>query len=115
RGTVEWLPADKRTTAVVVPRNYGEAGSPGWERLRSSVFSGHNACGAWVAPDEGDRTVVVIGRPDPGANFADCQATAMITNNAGADNEERGRPIWICSRPRGGGAEQWSRLVHLDA
>jgi hypothetical protein len=115
RATVESLPADKGTTAVVFTRNYGEAGALEWYRLGRPVFSGHNAFGDWGPPAEGARPVVVIGLTDPGANFADCQATAMINNNAGADNEERGRPIWICSGPQGGWAAQWSRLVHLDA
>jgi hypothetical protein len=39
----------------------------------------------------------------------------MINNDADADNEERGQPIWICSAPRGGWGVQWPRLVHLDA
>jgi hypothetical protein len=39
----------------------------------------------------------------------------MISNAADADNEERGRQIWICAGPQGGWAQQWPRLVHLDA
>jgi hypothetical protein len=115
RATVESLPADERTTAVVFTRNYGEAGALEWYGLGRPVFSGHNAFGDWGPPPEGARPVIVIGLTDPGANFADCQVAAMINNNAGADNEERGRPIWICSGSQGGWAAQWSRLVHLDA
>jgi Dolichyl-phosphate-mannose-protein mannosyltransferase len=115
RATVESLPADERTTAVVFTRNYGEAGALDWYGLGRPVFSGHNAYGDWGPPPEGARPVIVIGLTDPGANFADCRITAMINNNAGADNEERGRPIWICSGPQGGWDAQWSRLVHLDA
>jgi hypothetical protein len=115
RGTVESLPADERDTAVVFTRNYGEAGALEWYGLGRPVFSGHNAFGAWGPPPENARPVIVIGLTDPGANFADCRVAAMINNDAGADNEERGRPIWICAAPQGGWAEQWSRLVHLDA
>jgi hypothetical protein len=115
RRTVESLPADERDTAVVFTRNYGEAGALEWYRLGIPVFSGHNAFGAWGPPPEEAHPVMVIGLTDPGANFADCRVAAMINNDAGADNEERGRPIWICAAPQGGWAEQWSRLVHLDA
>jgi hypothetical protein len=116
RGTVESLPADEeRDSAVVFTRNYGEAGALEWYGLGRPVFSGHNAFGAWGPPPEDARPVMAIGLTDPGANFADCRLAAMINNDAGADNEERGRPIWICAAPQGGWAEQWSRLVHLDA
>jgi hypothetical protein len=115
RATVESLPANEQTTAVVFTRNYGEAGALEWYGLGRPVFSGHNAFGDWGPPPEGARPVIVIGLTDPAANFTDCHITAMINNNAGADNEERGRPIWVCSGPQGGWAAQWSRLVHLDA
>ena len=115
RATVDSLPADQRTTAVVFTRNYGEAGALDWYGLGRPVFSGHNAFGDWGPPPEGARPVIVVGLPDPTANFTDCQVAAMINNDAHADNEERGRPIWVCSAPQGGWAEQWPRLVHLDA
>jgi hypothetical protein len=115
RATVDSLPVDQRTTAVVFTRNYGEAGALDWYGLGRPVFSGHNAFAGWGPPPESARPVIVIGLADPAANFTDCQTAAMITNDANADNEERGRPIWVCSAPRGGWAEQWPRLVHLDA
>jgi len=59
--------------------------------------------------------VIVIGLPDPATIFADCRAAAVIDNEAGADNEERGRQIWVCAAPHGGWAQQWPRLTHLDA
>jgi hypothetical protein len=115
RAAVDSLPADQRTTAVVFTRNYGEAGALDWYGLGRPVFSGHNAFGDWGPPPEGARPVIVVGLSDPAANFTDCHVAAMINNDAHADNEERGRPIWVCSAPQGGWAEQWPRLVHLDA
>jgi Dolichyl-phosphate-mannose-protein mannosyltransferase len=115
RAAVDSLPADQRTTAVVFTRNYGEAGALDWYGLGRPVFSGHNAFGDWGPPPEGARPVIVVGLSDPAANFTDCHVTALINNDEHADNEERGRPIWVCSAPQGGWAEQWPRLVHLDA
>ena len=115
RATVDSLPADQRANAVVFTRNYGEAGALDWYGLGRPVFSGHNAFGDWGPPPEGARPVIVVGFADPAANFTDCQVAAMINNDAHADNEERGQPVWICSAPQGGWAEQWPRLVHLDA
>ena len=115
RATVDSLPADQRTRAVVFTRNYGEAGALDWYGLGRPTFSGHNAFGDWGPPSEGAGPVIVVGLADPTANFADCRVAAMINNDADADNEERGQPIWICSAPQGGWAVQWPRLVHLDA
>ena len=115
RATVDSLPAAQRTRAVVFTRNYGEAGALDWYGLGRPTFSGHNAFGDWGPPSEGAGPVIVVGLADPTANFADCRVAAMINNDADADNEERGQPIWICSAPQGGWAVQWPRLVHLDA
>jgi hypothetical protein len=115
RATVDRLPVDQRATAVVFTRNYGEAGALDWYGLGRPVFSGHNAFADWGPPPEGARPVIVVGLADPAATFTDCHVAAMINNDADADNEERGRPIWVCSAPHGGWAEQWPRLVHLDA
>jgi Dolichyl-phosphate-mannose-protein mannosyltransferase len=115
RATLDSLPADEQTSAVVFTRNYGEAGALDWYGLGRPVFSGHNAYADWGPPPEGARPVIVVGVADPAANFTDCHIAAMINNDADADNEERGRPIWVCSAPQGGWTEQWPRLVHLDA
>jgi hypothetical protein len=115
QATVDSLPADQRTTAVVFTRNYGEAGALDWYGLGRPVFSGHNGFGDWGPPPEGARPVIVVGLADPAANFSDCHVAAMINNNAHADNEERGLPIWVCSAPHGDWGEQWPQLVHLDA
>jgi hypothetical protein len=100
---------------VVFTRNYGEAGALEWYNLGRPVYSGHNAFGAWGPPPEGARPVIIIGPDDPATNFTDCHIVAMINNAANADNEERGRPVWVCSAPQGGWAEQWPLLTHLDA
>jgi Dolichyl-phosphate-mannose-protein mannosyltransferase len=115
RATIDSLPADQRTSAVVFTRNYGEAGALEWYGLGRPVFSGHNAYADWGPPPEGARPVVVVGLADPAASFTDCHIAATINNDADAENEERGRPIWVCAAPQGGWAEQWPRLIHLDA
>jgi hypothetical protein len=114
RATLDSLPADERATAVVFTRNYGQAGALEWYGVQP-VFSGHNAFAAWGPPPEGAVPVIVIGLNDPAANFTDCRAAGVIDNAADADNEERGRQIWICAGPQGGWVQQWPRLAHLDA
>ena len=113
--TLDSLPTDQRARAVVFTLNYGEGGALEWYGFPSPVFSGHNAFAEWGAPPEGARPVIVIGFDDPASSFVDCQAAAVIDNNADADNEERGRKIWVCDGPQGSWAKQWPRLAHLDA
>jgi 4-amino-4-deoxy-L-arabinose transferase-like glycosyltransferase len=115
RATLDSLPADQRATAVVFTRNYGEAGALEWYGLDRPVFSGHNAFAAWGPPPQGASPVIVIGLTDPATSFSDCRVAAVINNNADAENEERGRQIWVCAGPQGGWAQQWTRLAHLDA
>ena len=115
RATLDSLPADQRASAVVFTQNYGEAGALEWYGFPRPVYSGHNAFAAWGPPSEGSTPVIVIGLQNPAANFTDCHAAAVINNNAGADNEERGRQVWVCAAPQGGWVQQWPRLAHLDA
>ena len=115
RATLDSLPTDQRAGAVVFTRNYGEAGALEWYGFPSPVFSGHNAFAAWGPPAGGAGPVIVIGFDDPAISFTNCQAAAVIDNNAMADNDERGRKIWICDGPQGGWTQQWPRLAHLDA
>jgi 4-amino-4-deoxy-L-arabinose transferase-like glycosyltransferase len=115
RATLDSLPADQRASAVVFTRNYGEAGALEWYGFERPVFSGHNAFAAWGPPPPGAAPVIVIGLEDPFASFTDCQAAAVINNEVGADNEERGRSIWVCAAPQGDWLQQWPRLAHLDA
>jgi Dolichyl-phosphate-mannose-protein mannosyltransferase len=115
RATLDSLPADQRSRAVVFTRNYGEAGALEWYGFQRPVFSGHNAFAAWGPPPEGAGPVIVIGLADPSTSFTDCRAAAVIDNKVDADNEERGRQIWVCAAPQGGWAQQWPRLAHLDA
>lgn len=115
RAVLDSLPADQQASAVAFTRNYGEASALEWYGFPRPVVSGHNAFGAWGPPSEGSTPVIVIGLEDPGTSFTDCHSAAVINNDAGADNEERGRHIWVCAAPQGGWVQQWPRLTHLDA
>lgn len=115
RATLRRLPAAERSRAVVLARNYGEAGALEWYAVGRPVYSGHNGWGLWGLPVATDAPVVVVGRPHPQDAFVGCHRGASITNREGADNEELGAPVWVCARPRGSWARQWPGLRHLDA
>jgi 4-amino-4-deoxy-L-arabinose transferase-like glycosyltransferase len=115
RSTLDALPAEQRRTAVVFAANYGEAGALEWYDVGHPVYSGHNGWVDWGPPPGGEGAVVVVGYDRPAADFVDCRRTARIRNGEGADNEERGRAVWVCARPRRSWSAQWSDLSHLDA
>ena len=115
RGTVSGLPADQRRTAVVFTGNYGEAGAVQWYDVGPPVFSGHNGWAQWGPPPGRRGPVVVVGLARPQQEFSGCRRAAVLTNREGADNEERGRRVWVCTGPRESWQRQWPRLSHLDA
>ena len=95
--------------------NYGEAGALQWYDARRPVYSGHNGWADWGPPPGRTGPVVVVGLPRPGEEFIGCRRGPTISNDEGADNEERGQPVWLCAGPRGSWARQWPALTHLDA
>jgi hypothetical protein len=115
RSAVDALPADRRRTAVLFTANYGEAGAMEWYGVGRPVFSGHNGWADWGPPSGRSGPIVVVGLDRPQDGFEGCRGGPLVDNAAGADNEERGRRIWVCAAPRGSWAQQWPRLSHLDA
>ena len=115
RAALDGLPSGQRRTAVVFTANYGEAGALEWYDVGRPVYSGHNGWADWGPPPAGAAPVVVLGWDRPQDDFTGCRRVARVTNDEGADNEERGAGVWVCAGPRGTWAQQWPRLSHLDA
>ena len=105
-------------TAVILTRNYGEAGAV--DRFGPALglpraYSGHNAYGEWGPPPAGSAPVVTVGfRPeDARPHFRDCAVAARIANDTDADNEERGEYVLVCQAPRRAWSREWPRLRRL--
>ena len=104
--------------AVILTRNYGEAGAidrygPALGLPRA--HSGHNAYGDWGPPPDGGAPVIAIGlRPrELAAHLRDCTVAARIDNRAGVENAERGKAVMVCSGPNRPWSRQWPALRHL--
>lgn len=117
------LPPGERAAATIVVSNYGEAGAldkygPGLGLPRA--YSGHN--GYWYfgrPPDRGGPTIVV--GPDDVAEGAglrrfwtDVRPVGRIDNGVGLDNEEQGKPIWVCRGQRAPWTDLWPEFKQLS-
>jgi len=114
RAVADALPPDQRRTAVIVTRNYGEAGALLWYGNTPPVYSGHNGFADWGPPPTDSGPVLYVGEqvPDPDV-LTGCRLAATL--NTGVDNEENGHGIWVCTGPTTSWSHAWDRIRHLDA
>ena len=109
-------------TAVVLARNYGEAGALSRVRRQDRgtvlpVFSGHNAYGRWGLPPDSATDAVLVGRfPVAGLDrwFAECLETGRYSSPPGVDNEENGAPIRVCRNRLQPWSQIWPEVVVLS-
>lgn len=93
-------PGEQASTAIVA-WNYGEAGALGLHGPAlglPEVVSGHLSHRYWAPAEPSATTLLVVGF-DPMASGIACRSVevvATLDNDAGADNEERGRPVSVC-------------------
>ncbi|KGN37529.1 glycosyltransferase family 39 protein [Knoellia subterranea] len=103
-----------RDNAIVLTRNYGEAGMISLARRESDAdrellppaYSVHNGYGEWGPPPADSTTVMLIGTfgriyPDPLTTelqtmFDRCDLVARLETPDGVDNDEDGAPVHVC-------------------
>lgn len=112
------LPASDRERAVVLTRNYGEAGAVDRYGPRlglPSVYSGHNAYGLWGPPPSDRGPVLAIGINDQTLRrlFGSVEAVAQVDNGVQVDNDEQDRTVWLCRNLGSSWAAAWPQLRHL--
>lgn len=100
---------------VVIASNYGEAGALAYY-TDLTVYAGHNQLYDEATPPAGTDRVVLVGDVSPEVldAFASCRVVTELDNGVGADNEEQGRPVRICSGPTAPWQQLWPRFRHLD-
>jgi 4-amino-4-deoxy-L-arabinose transferase-like glycosyltransferase len=111
-------PAD-RQGAMILARNYGEAGAidlygPGLGL--PPVVSPHLTYWWWAPARMDPQVVITLGydRQDLEPLFADCTQAGTVSNSYGVDNQEQGRPIFVCRSPRQPLWQAWPSLKALD-
>lgn len=112
------LPAAERENAIVVTRNYGEAGAIdrfGPDLGLPRAYSGHNSYAEWGPPPETATTSIVVGydRVQLEQWFGSVEEAARIDNGVGLDNDEQGTSVWVCRDRVAPWAELWPELARL--
>jgi hypothetical protein len=124
RDVAAMLPPQQRGRAIILARNYGEAGALSRARRISgeaaaalpAVYSGHNAFADWGPPPESSTTAIVVGAFDDQqlrSWFTRCEQAAQLASPSGVDNEEDGAPVRICTGRQRPWAEIWPTLRRL--
>jgi hypothetical protein len=109
------LPAAERATAVVLTRNYGQAGAVdrfGPRLGLPTAYSGHNSYADWGPPPETAATVIVVGygRAELARWCGRVELAARGDNGLGVDNDEQGTPVWTCRDRLASWVELWPDL-----
>ncbi len=96
------LPPEQRDRAVIIARNYGEAGALEYWAGRYGlppVVSGHNSYWFWAPGELELDTVIAVGfgEDDVRGAFADVRRAGMLDQPWAL---EHGRSIWVAREPR---------------
>ena len=98
--------------AVVVTRNYGEAGAVARYAADIPVYSGQNSLWALGPPPASATTVIAVGydAAQLRAWFTDVRQVATIDDGVHLDNDEQGNAVLRCSGLRTTWAVLWPHL-----
>ena len=119
QGVYRALPDGERGSAMILAQNYGEAGALdlyGPSLSLPQVVSPHLTYYYWAPPRMAPETVIAVGYSQDELRplFADVQPAGTVGNSYGVRNEEFGRPIYVCRRPRRPLWLEWPGLKRLD-
>ncbi|MCE3554025.1 glycosyltransferase family 39 protein [Pseudonocardia sp. RS11V-5] len=112
--TVAGVVAAQPPGTVVLTANYGEAGAVQRSAPGIPVVSGHNSYADWGTPPD-TATAVVVGYPRALLRqwCGSLEQAAVIDDGVGLDNQEQGRPVWVCRNPVASWTALWPRIRHI--
>jgi 4-amino-4-deoxy-L-arabinose transferase-like glycosyltransferase len=104
---------DPRT--VVLAGNYGEAGAVDRYQPDIPVYSGHNSLYPLGPPPSSTSTVIALGYPEKQLSewFSEVDRVGTVQNDAGVENDEWGRPVYLCRDPTDSWATLWPLMRNL--
>ncbi|MCW2904724.1 MAG: hypothetical protein JWO67_6989 [Streptosporangiaceae bacterium] len=115
------LPAAERSRTTIVTGNYGEAGA--LDRYGPALglpraYSGHNGFWYFGRPAGTGGPTIFVG-PESAEGEAYLRGfwtdvtAGHIDNGVGLDNQEQGKPVWVCRGQRAPWPVLWPKLKHL--
>jgi hypothetical protein len=109
------LPPDEQARAVILTRNYGEAGAIakyGPSRSLPRAYSGHNSMADFGMPPASADVVVAVGFGERRLDelFSSVQRAGQVDLGIDIDNDENGAPLWVCREPRAPWPQLWERV-----
>ena len=109
------VPAQQRRRTIFLGGNYGEAGAVLRYRPDIATYSGHNSLWDLGPPPRGTDAAVVVGYPEADLRrwFTGVRRVATIDDGVHLDNDEQGRPVWLCTSPTQPWAALWPQLRRL--
>lgn len=110
------LPSDQRAHAVFLGSNYGEAGAVLRFRPDIPAYSAQNSLWDSGPPRAATRTAIVVGYPESELRtwFRTVHQVATIDDGVDLDNDEQGRPVWLCTGPTMNWPTRWKQLRRLS-
>ena len=119
QGVYAQLPPDEQDKSTILTSNYGSAAAIdllGASRGLPNAHSGHNTYYFWGPGDAPVEAIIAVGfqRTDLEGNCAEVQEAAVVSNRFSIDNEEAGRPIYLCQQPNVTLQEIWPQLKHFQ-
>ncbi|MDX6324828.1 MAG: hypothetical protein QOK15_1182 [Nocardioidaceae bacterium] len=111
------IPEPRRTRAVILTANYGEAGAI--DRYRGefglpTAYSGLNAFGLWGPPPPSGRPVVLVWEDRrPPSYLRGCRFVRRVGGPVPNEEHDDAR-IFLCVGPRGTWASIWPSVAHLS-
>lgn len=109
------LAPDEQAHALVLAANWGEAGAVdllGGRYDLPPAISGHDAYYTWGPGDPEATTYIATGYSYTQLSlyFNEVVQSGKVANRAGAPNEEAGRAVFICRRPKQPLSAVWSQF-----
>jgi hypothetical protein len=115
RDVLEDLSAADREHAVVLTRNYAQAGALEWYDVPVAFYSGHNGWADWGPPPASAGPWIVVGGDEVVDDFVACELTGRVGDPWRVHNSEVGAGIWLCRRPVEEVDELWEQVRRLSA
>ncbi|HEY8302400.1 MAG TPA: glycosyltransferase family 39 protein [Jatrophihabitans sp.] len=109
------LPATERSHAIVLAANYGEAGALARYQPEVPTYGAQNSLWDLGQPPADTTAAVVVGFRQEQLHqwFVSVRGVRDARNPYGVDNDEQGRVIYLCARPRLPWSRIWLSARHL--